>query len=225
MAARATLAESMHAVPGEPAVCELAVENRATAADVFTFAVDGEPARWTGVAPGRLQLGPGERGVARLTCCVPRQPDPPAGALVLRVNVRSRMERGRPVVAETVLRIAPFVDISAALGPSVSSGWRSGDHTVTVRNGGNAAVVARLSVDRADADLVVAVQPTTLAVQPGSSAVSLVTATCRNRLTKRPEQRHAFVVRVQADGARPVVLEGHMLQQPRGWLRRVPAGG
>ncbi len=224
MAGRVTLGPSLHAVPGQPATCHLVLENTGAAADVFSFEVEGEPSRWTTVSPNRLHLAPGERGTALVTCCVPRGPDPPAGALILRVHVASRVERWRPLTGDTVLRIAAFTDVSAALGPPVSSGWRSGDHTVTLHNRGNAPVVARVRVRRADPDLLVAVEPATLAVQAGSTGVALVTATCRNRLSRGPERHHAFALAVDVDGMAPVELEGHMLQQPRGWLRRVPAG-
>lgn len=225
MAGKASFASSILAVPGEPAVCELAVDNTSSVPDVFSFDVDGEPSRWTTVAPARLQVPPGGRGLARVTCRVPRSPDPPAGAIVLRVAVLSRAERSRPVVAEAVLRIASFTDVSADLAPRTSTGWRSGDHTVTLRNLGNAPVVATVKVQRADGNLVVAVQPSTLAVPPGSAAVSLVTATCRSRLSRGPEQRRAFALRVEVDGMPPIPLEGEMLQTPRGWLRRSPADG
>ncbi len=224
MRGRVTFAPAMDAIPGEPAMCELVVENTATAADVFTFEVHGEPARWTTVSPSRLHVGAGERGVARVTCRVPREPQPAAGALILRLDVASRVDR-RPLLAETVLRIAPFADVSAALRPPVSTGWRSGDHTMTLRNRGNAPVVATVGVQRADHDLVVVPKPTTLAVQPGATGVALVTATCRNRLTRGPEQRRSFTLVVHVDGAPPIGLEGEMLQVPRPWLRRVPAGG
>lgn len=220
MAGRMTFGPSISAVPGQPAVCDLVVENTATVADVFTFAVDvdGQPSRWTTVAPARLQVGPGGRGVARVTCVVPRSPGQPAGAVVLRVAVSSQVERTRPVTAEVVLRIAAFADVSAELGPRTSTGWRSGDHTVTVRNGGNAPMVATVRVEHADADLDVAVQPPTLVVPAGGRGAALVTATCRYRLTKGPEQRRDFTVRVEVDGVPPVMLDGGMVQQPRGWL-------
>lgn len=225
MAARVRLGPSVEAVPGEPAECELVVENGTEAADVFGFGVEGEPSRWATVSPGRLHLAPGERGVALVTCCVPRRPDPPAGAMILRVHVISRVEPWRALSADTVLRIAPFVDVSSTLGPPVSSGWRSGNHTVTVHNRGNAAVMARMGVRRSDADLVLAVEPATLAVQPGGTGVALVTATCRSRLPRGPEQRHRFAVAVEVDGTAPMWLEGAMLQQPRGWLRKAPVDG
>ena len=225
MAGKASFGSSILAVPGEPAVFDLAVDNTASVPDVFSFDVDGEPSRWTTVAPARLQVPAGGRGVARVTCQVPRHPDPPAGAIVLRVAVLSRVARSRPVVAEAVLRIASFINVSADLGPPTSTGWRSGDHTVTLRNQGNAPVVATVKVRRADDDLVVAVQPATLAVPPGSAAMSLVTATCRSRLTRGPEQRRAFALRVEVAGVPHIPLEGEMLQVPRGWLHRAPAGG
>lgn len=225
MAGRVTFGPSILGVPGRPAACDLVVENAGSGPDVFTFEVDGEPSRWTTVAPPRLPIAPGGRGVARVTCRVPRAPHPPAGALVLRVAVSSRADRSRPVVAEAVLRIAAFTDVSAYLGPPVSSGWRSGEHTVTLRNRGNAAVVAAVKFRRADDDLVMAVQPATLAVAPGATGVALVTATCRSRLTRGPEQRRAFALRVDVDGMPPIPLDGEMLQTPRGWLRKVPAGG
>lgn len=224
MPGRVTFAPAVDAIPGQPAVCELVVENTATAPDVFTFEVEGEPARWTTVSPSRLHVAAGERGVARVTCCVPRRPDPTAGALILRIDVASRVDRRRSPPAETVLRIAAFADLSAALGPVVSTGWRSGDHTVTLRNHGNAPVIATIGVQRADGDLVVAANPPTLAVQPGAASVALVTATCRNRLTRGPAQRRSFALVVNADGVAPTVLEGEMLQHPRPWLRRIPAG-
>ncbi|MDP8937275.1 MAG: hypothetical protein M3O23_06055, partial [Actinomycetota bacterium] len=65
----------------------------------------------------------------------------------------------------------------------------------------------------------------TLPLRPGATGVTLVTATCRNRLTRGPEQRHRFALVVDVDGMPPMELEGEMLQQPRGWLRKVPAGG
>ena len=224
MAARVTFGPSIQAVPGRPAVGDLVVENTATVPDVFSFDVDGQSSLWTSVTPPRLQVGPGERGVARVTCTVPRGPDPPAGAMVLRVGVSSRVERSRPVVAEVVLHIAAFADVSAELRPPTSSGWRSGDHTVTVRNRGNASVVATVQVQRADAELLVTVEPDRLVVPAGSAGAALVTVTCRNRLTKGPEQRRAFALRVAGEGVAPVVLEGGMLQQPRRWLQRAPGG-
>ncbi len=225
MGARVSLGPSVEAVPGEPAACELVVDNTTEAADVFSFGVEGEPSRWVTVSPSRLHLAAGERGVALVTCCVPRGADPPAGAMILRVHVVSRVERWRALSADTVLRIARFVDVSTSLGPAVSSGWRSGNHTVTVQNRGNAAVVARVGVARSDADLVLAVDPATLAVQPGATGVTIVTATCRSRLTRGPEQRHRFALVVDVDGMPRMKVEGEMLQQPRGWLRKVPAGG
>lgn len=225
MAARVSLGPSVDAVPGEPATCDLVVENTTDAADVFSFGVEGEPSRWTTVSPSRLHVDPGERGVALVTCFIPRRPDPPAGAVILRVHVASRVERWRALSADTVVRIARFVDVSAELGPPVSTGWRCGNHTVTVRNRGNAPVVARLGARRSDDDLVVTVEPVTLAVQPGATGVALVTATCRSRLTRGPEQRHRFALVVDVDGMPPMGLEGEMLQQPRGWLRKVPVDG
>ena len=224
MAGRVTFGPSIQAVPGRPAVCDLVVENTATVPDVFSFDVDGQASLWTTVSPSRLEVGPGEREVARVTCIVPRGQDPPAGAMVLRVGVSSRAERSRPVVAEVVLHIAAFADVSAELRPETSSGWRSGEHTVTLRNRGNAQVVATVQVQHADDDLIIAVEPATMVVPAGSSAACLVTATCGSRLTRGPEQRHRFSLRVAGQGVSPVVLEGGMLQQPRRWLQRAPGG-
>lgn len=221
MVVQATLADGAIAVPGDVTSCRILVRNTAEVADRVVLEVLGEASPWASVRPRHLDLGPGDEGEADISLSVPRSWRQVAGAVAIDVRVRSVRHPGRPALAQGVVRVAPFSDVTARLEPSTSHTTREAVHLVTVENRGNTPVQATVALSGVDAGLAVeAVEPPTLTVAPGRSAVSHLRLRCRRPSLLDASRAHNFTVVVHPAGTPPVCLTGTVSQQPFAWAAR-----
>jgi hypothetical protein len=122
-----------------------------------------------------------------------------------------------------VLSVAPFSDTFAELVPRSSRGSRGATHELAVDNRGNARLNASITAADPDQLLGFDVQPPGLMVEPGTAGFAKVRVRPVTRFWRGQPKTRPFKVAVAGDDARPIVLDGTMVQEamlPR-WL--VPA--
>jgi len=224
MGALVTLAsKALEVVPGSVASCTVTVKNTGTVVDQFTIDVLGDPGAFASAEPPSLSLFPGAEGTAVVSFAPPRQASTPAGALPFGIRARSQEDPAGSAVEEGVVTVGTFSDTFAELVPRSSRGSRGATHELAVDNRGNARLNASITAADADQLLGFDVQPPGLMVDPGTAGFAKVRVKPAQRFWRGQPKTRPFKVAVAGDGARPIVLDGTMLQEailPR-WL--VPA--
>jgi hypothetical protein len=224
MGALVTLAsKALEVVPGSVASCTVTVKNTGTVVDQFTIDVLGDPGVFASAEPPSLSLFPGAEGTAVVSFAPPRQASTPAGALPFGIRARSQEDPAGSAVEEGVVTVGTFSDTFAELVPRSSRGSRGATHELAVDNRGNARLNASITAADADQLLGFDVQPPGLMVDLGTAGFAKVRVRPAQRFWRGQPKTRPFKVVVAGDGARPIVLDGTMLQEailPR-WL--VPA--
>ena len=224
MGALVSLASNaLEAVPGSVASCTVTVKNIGTVVDQFTIDVLGDPGAFASAEPPTLSLFPGAEGTAVVSFAPPRASSTPSGALPFGIRARSHEDPAGSAVEEGVLTVGTFSDTFAELVPRASRGSRGATHELAVDNRGNARLNASITAADPDQLLAFDVQPPGLLVEPGTAGFSRVRVRPIKRFWRGQPKTRPFKVAVAGDGARPILLDGSMLQEailPR-WL--VPA--
>ena len=224
MGALVTLAsKALEVVPGSVASCTVTVKNTGTVVDQFTIDVLGDPGAFASAEPPSLSLFPGAEGTAVVSFAPPRQASTPAGALPFGIRARSQEDPAGSAVEEGVVTVGTFSDTFAELVPRSSRGSRGATHELAVDNRGNARLNASITAADPDQLLGFDVQPPGLMVDPGTAGFAKIRVRPAQRFWRGQPKTRPFKVAVAGDDARPIVLDGTMLQEailPR-WL--VPA--
>ena len=224
MGALVTLAsKALEVAPGSVASCTVTVKNTGTVVDQFTIDVLGDPGAFASAEPPSLSLFPGAEGVATVSFAPPRQTSTPAGSLPFGIRVRSQEDPAGSAVEEGVVTVGTFADTFAELVPRSSRGSRGATHELAVDNRGNARLNASITAADPDQLLGFDVQPPGLMVDPGTAGFAKIRVRPAQRFWRGQPKTRPFKVAVAGDDARPIVLDGTMLQEailPR-WL--VPA--
>ena len=221
MGALVSLASNaLEAVPGSVASCTVTVKNIGTVVDQFTIDVLGDPGAFASAEPPTLSLFPGAEGTAVVSFAPPRASSTISGALPFGIRARSHEDPAGSAVEEGVLTVGTFSDTFAELVPRASRGSRGATHELAVDNRGNARLNASITAADPDQLLVFDVQPPGLLVEPGTAGFSKVRVRPVKRFWRGQPKTRPFKVAVAGDGARPILLDGSMLQEailPR-WL-------
>ncbi|MDR3546403.1 MAG: hypothetical protein P4L30_11625 [Candidatus Limnocylindrales bacterium] len=224
MGALVTLAsKALEVVPGSVVSCTVTVKNAGTVVDQFTIDVLGDPGAFATADPPALSLFPGAEGSAVVSFAPPRASTTPSGDLPFGIRARSQEDPAGSAVEEGVLSVAAFSDTFAELVPRSSRGSRGATHELAVDNRGNARLNASITAADPDQLLGFDVQPPGLVVEPGTAGFAKVRVRPVTRFWRGQPKTRPFKVAVAGDDARPIVLDGTMVQEamlPR-WL--VPA--
>lgn len=213
-------AEVVEVVPGETATCGLTVRNTSAIVEEYTFHVGDEVSGWTEVEPARTNVYPGTEQRITLTFRPPRTNGPAAGDITYRIFVTPVEQPDTQVVMESMLRVAPFTDLTAEIVPrtSTSAVW-GGRHDVAVDNRGNTPVELRVTGTDPDRRLVIEPRPAVFTVGPGEAAFVKVRARpARLQMSGRPVAR-PYQITVAQETATPLALDATMVQRPL-----IPAG-
>lgn len=203
----------VEAQPGCVTTCDVRVRNSGGAGQNVSLEVAGQAAGWAWVVPHQLSLPPASDAVARICFRPPRSATPVAGPVPFQVKVVGSAESYAPTLADGVVEVAPFTDLSVALTPRTSRGRQAGEHLVTVENRGNAPAHVELSGADPDGALAVAVDAPALVVHPGRRATARVDVRTRRRLLWGRERGHSFQVLVHGAEGAPAVVTGTMRQE------------
>jgi len=224
MGALVTLAsKAFEVAPGSVASCTVIVKNTGTVVDQFTIDVLGDPGAFASADPPALSLFPGAEGTTVVSFAPPRASTTPAGSLPFGIRARSKEDAAGSAVEEGVLTVATFSDLFAELVPRSSHGSRGATHELAVDNRGNARINASITAADADQLLGFDVQPPGMVVEPGTAGFAKVRVRPITRFWRGQPKTRPFKVAVAGDEARPIVLDGTLVQEailPR-WL--VPA--
>jgi hypothetical protein len=208
------LTAALDVEPGAKATTRLQVRNTGSVVDEFRFEVVGPAAEWTTVEPEVLPLFPGNEGTATIHLAPPRLPTTPAGEQSFGIKVNSREDPEGSVVAEGIVTVAAFSDLTAELVPRTSRGRREATHNLAIDNRSNIPLEARLSANEPNGLLRSSVVPPTISAPPGSAVFAKVRLRPVKRFLRGPSTTHPFQARVERDDADPLVLDGAMLQDP-----------
>ncbi|WP_412542442.1 hypothetical protein R8Z50_08075 [Longispora sp. K20-0274] len=213
-------------VPGSQATCELTLRNNGDVVEEYRFEVVGDAAPWATVEPAVLSLYPGAETPVTVTFHPPRSGSVRAGEVPFAVRVLPTERPDSAVAPEGVLHVLPFTDTGAELTPRTSQGRRA-RHELAVDNRGNVPVTVQVAGADPDGKLLVSPRPSILTVPPGQAVFAKVVVRANNRLWRGQPVTHPFQVTVTPDdGARPIALDGAIVQNPvfSRTLARVVAG-
>lgn len=210
----ATLEPSrMRVEPGGSASCELHIRGLVGSLENLRFEVVGVAAGWSWVVP---PTGPGPTGddlVARVVARPPRGAGAPAGEHQVGVRVRISGGDPREALAEGVVVIGAFAEVSAALRPPVAEGRSSTTHDLDITVHANTAVNLSIAPVTNEA-LDLQVSHSALAGTQTESHGTRILVRPRRRLLRGTAIEHPFAVTVTADGGDPVTASGQMRQLP-----------
>jgi hypothetical protein len=204
--------------PGGVGIGEVRVRNTGSTVEEYTLELVGGPASWAVVEPALLRLFPGDEGTAVLRFQPPRDAAIAAGATSFGVRVTPSAEPQSAVVEEGTFTIGGFVAVSADISPRNVDGDNA-NHTVTVHNGGNEAVVVSLAYRDPDERTAGTLQPPELTVgggEAGSSTLKVVAKGGR----RKGGARHGYQVVVSPAGQTPLTLEASLTR--KGKRRKAP---
>lgn len=192
--------------PGSTARVGITVVNAGLRTEQLAPTVLGGAASWTTLRPPSLTLPPGGEGVVEAELHPPRVAHVRAGPTPFGVQAAS-LTGPSVAIAEEVLMVGTFSDLSGELAPAVVTG-RSGTTWLRLHNRGNAARSVTIAARDGGGGLRFDCRPGGLTLYPGT------TRTVRVRLRASPGPRRgaplhrAFEVVVRAADADPLVLRG-----------------
>jgi hypothetical protein len=206
--------EMLDVVPGEEAVCTVAVRNSGTVIDQISVDVVGPAAAWSVVEPPLLNLYPGDTGEARVYLRPPRASKPVAGELRYGVRATSLEDPAGSSTAEGTAVIGSFTELRVALLPQISRGSRRGKHKIDVSNLGNVAVGTQISAVDPDDALRFSVPRPAVVAPPGVVTQSRLAAVPRRKFWMGKQQAKPFQVVVQPERGVASTVEGTFEQDP-----------
>ena len=205
---------ALNVEPGAAVSVRIRFQNTGQIVDEFTFQVLGDAATWASVAPATVPLFPGKEEIATVTFRPPRTPQVAAGPVHFGIRVVSREDPPGSTVEEGVITLGAFADAGAELIPKNSRGSRSALHEVAVDNRGNGQMQATVTAADKDKLLNFSINPTSLAMAPGTAGFARVKVQPRQTFFRGTPKSRAFQVSVQPAGQAPIVLDGSMVQGP-----------
>lgn len=202
--------------PGQPSAWPLTLRNEGSVVDAFTFEPLGDLAPWASVEPAELGLLPGEERVVAVQIVLPRDSSVAAGPHPIALRVISREAPDSTRVEEGLVEVAPFVDVTAELGPriSIARGQRRGRHQLAVDNRGNTAAQVRLDLLDPQEQVRGTLDEATLEIGPGQSQLVTVKVHARHQSWRGANTALPFEVLVEPLGAEAFVAKGRLLQRP-----------
>lgn len=206
---------------GSEASLVVRIRNRGTIVDQFDIKIVGPTAGWAVVDPPSLRLFPDKEGEARVTFRPPRAPEPNADTYPFGVAVRAAADPAAATVEEGHIVVAPFVQLASQIAPQTSRGSRSGTHSLTVKNTGNA--VAEVTVTASDPDQLLSfdVAPQRVGLRPGASSAVRAIVKPKSTFFMGAAKRVPFQLQIDEPNAGsyqvPATLEQHPIIP--GWTK------
>ncbi|MEV6525695.1 hypothetical protein AB0M43_27475 [Longispora sp. NPDC051575] len=216
----------LEVAPGSQSACELTLRNNGDVVEEYRFQVVGDAAPWATVEPGVVSLYPGAETVVVVSFHPPRSAAVPAGEVPFAVRVLPTEHPESAAAPEGVVRVLAFTDTGAELTPRTSRGRRA-KHELALDNRGNLPVTVQVDGGDPDGRLLVSPRPSIVTVPPGQAVFTTVVVRANQRLWRGQPVTHPFQVTVTPDdGARPITLDGAIVQSPvlSPTLARVVAG-
>lgn len=215
MAAIVTLSEpNLSVEPGGVASLEVRVRNTGSAADQFSFIIEGQPASFATVTPGALTLFPGAEGAVTVRFTPARAANVPAGPLPFAIRVESREDASAVAVENGTINVSGFRELAADVVPRSSRGRRSARHDVIIENRGNARISASLSAVDPNNLLAFSFDPAGIAADAGTTTYSRVRVAARKRSLTGPSASRPFQVLVETDNSPPIAIDATFQQEP-----------
>lgn len=130
------------------------------------------------------------------------------------------------VVASATAKLAAHRDYTIALQPTRSRGSKRGRHIVRVVNTGNVVVTIDIEAAPIEDDLIVELEPPSLAVAPGTTGELLARITPSHTYWSGPIDDHDFTLHATSADGRSDELVGVYQQRPRvpNWAGPAAAG-
>jgi uncharacterized membrane protein len=203
--------------PGGEGVVEVRIRNTGTIVDLFAFNLVGEAAAWARCSPPSVSLFPDAEQTITVHFNPPRTSKVTAGTIHYGVRVTSQEDTGFSVVEEGSVNIGGFAAVEAKIVPRTSEGKRRAAHRLEITNTGNSPVTADLSATDPDAVLAFDLEPRSITVEPGATAVARVKVSARKSHSGNGSKRMPFSVTVEPGGP-PVEVQANFEQKPKASL-------
>jgi hypothetical protein len=209
--------------PGGQSVVVVRVRNRGTIVERFEIGVVGPAAAWAHAEPDALRLFPDVEGTAQVIFHPPKAASPHADTYPFGISIRPAADPDSSTVEEGRVTVAPFVELSTEIVPQTSRGSRSGRHTVTIKNQGNAVAEIALTATDPDRLLMIDVEPQRLGLEAGGSRAVRTRVKPAGTFFTGPPNRIPFVVQVdeRMSGSRQIPASFEQRPILPGWLKPV----
>jgi hypothetical protein len=206
-------ADNLVVQPGQTTTCQLNLANTGTIVEQFSILFLGDIAEWTTCDPPVISLFPGAQQTATITFAPPRHHTTVAGAVPFAVKVIPSNEPEESVTEEGLINVGGFTDIGAELLPRQVMGRVSGRQKLAIDSRGNVPVpVAVNAVDGADA-LKFKIDQPQLTTAPGAAHFVRIKIKPRKRFWRGPAKVKPYQVHVEAEGEKPLSLDGSFNQR------------
>lgn len=159
--------------PGSAVSTSVTVRNVGTRVEQFFVRIEGPAAQWATVDPPELAVYPGAEARCALRFAPPRDQRTAPGTAPFLVRAWSTVNPGLQAVAEGMLDVGEFRELTATLEPQQSRASTRTVHRVTLANGGN--IGERIRLEAGDPESVVRFAPAllNLTAPVGRSAVDM----------------------------------------------------
>jgi hypothetical protein len=192
--------------PGSTVRVRIAVTNAGLRTEQLAPTVLGGAASWTTLWPPSLSVAPGGEGVVEAELHPPRVAHVRAGPMPFGVQVAS-LTGPSVAIAEQVLVVETFSDLSGELAPAVVTG-RSGTTWLRLHNRGNAARSVMIAARDGEGGLRFDCRPGGLTLYPGTTGTVRVRLRASPGLRRGAPLHRTFEVLVRAADADPLALRG-----------------
>ena len=205
-------AENLSVEPGRTASCQLSLSNTGTIVEQFAIMMLGDGADWIRSEPPVVSMFPGAQQTVTLHFAPPRDSTIQAGEVPFAVKVIPSNEPDESVTEEGTISVGSFNDVGAELLPKHPTGRIGGRQRLAVDSRGNQPLpVTFTALDASDA-MKFRFRPPALTAAPGGAHFIRIRIRPRRRFFRGPTQIKPYQVTVQAEGERPVVLDGQFRQ-------------
>ncbi|HMC39728.1 MAG TPA: hypothetical protein VKI19_08710 [Acidimicrobiales bacterium] len=206
-------ADALSADPGRETTCQLSLSNTGTIVEQFAIMLLGDGAGWIRAEPPVVSMFPGAQQTVTLHFAPPRDSTTLAGELPFAVKVIPSNEPDESVTEEGVISVGSFNDVGAELLPRHPAGRIRGRQRLAVDSRGNIPLPVTMSAVDASAALRFKFRPERLMAAPGGAHFVRIRIHPRHRFFRGPKQIKPYQVTVNAEGERPIVLDGQYHQQ------------
>jgi hypothetical protein len=198
--------------PGHSLVITARVRNASSIVDRVVVTIHGPSAAWWKVEPASVSLYPGTEAEVRLEFRPPKGSELLAGPTPVGLRAQTEPPEVRTTTSEFQVLVDPVTVPLSELVPRTSRGRRTGRHTLTLTNGGNAQWPATVRAVDPDARIRLQVSPETVEVPAGGRMSVAIVATGGFNFFG-PADVRPFVVEVRpADGGPLITHEGRFEQ-------------
>lgn len=200
--------------PGGQASVDVTIRNQGTIVEDVVIDVVGPAGAWARLDRPRIQLYPDADGTVQVTFSPPRESFTASGPMPFQVRATSQVDTSVGAAESGVVVVSGFDVLSARIAPQIVRKKFRGSYDITVLNGGNQPVQARIVADDPEHALVATAAPQALTVPPGSTARARLVMKPRQLIWTGQEAQRPFTVEVQPYGGAPVPLNGSLVQLP-----------